>query len=66
MNPLLLTVALAIIGTALAFAAGVVGGLIGGVLLVAASAIITMSGFIIGSESYYKGYTDAQEEDIYE
>lgn len=66
MNPLITTAVLAFFGTALAFAAGVLGGLYGGLLLIGAAIFITVSGFVIGSEAYDKGVQDAQEEDIYD
>ena len=66
MNPLITTAVLAFFGTALAFAAGVLGGLGGGLLLIGAAIFITVSGFVIGSEAYDKGANDASGEDIYD
>ena len=65
-----LTAVLALIGTGLAFTAGVLGGIFGGILLLGHTILITVAGFVIGAEAYDKGYQegikDAQPEDVYE
>ena len=66
MNPLILTAVLALIGTGLAFAAGVWGGLLGGILLVAGTIFSMLAYWVVGSDAYNKGVSDAQEEDVYE
>jgi len=68
MNPLILTALMAFIGTALAFAAGVWGGLLGGVLLVGAAIFIVVAGLVVGSDAYDRGWQDRDEMegDIYD
>lgn len=66
MKPLILAAVLAFIGTALAYAAGVWGGLLGGLLLIGAAIFILVAGLTVGSDAYYRGIEDAQEGDIYE
>lgn len=66
MKPLILAAVLAFIGTALAYAAGVWGGFLGGVLLIGAAIFIVVAAMVVGSDAYYRGVSDAQEEDIYE
>jgi len=61
-----LTAVLALIGTSLAYTAGVLGGIFGGILLVAAAILIVVSGLVVGAEAYDKGVKDAQAEDVYE
>ncbi len=66
MNSLILTAVLALLGTGLAYAAGVWGGLFGGILLVAATIFNMLAYWVVGSEAYNKDVTDAQAEDVYE
>lgn len=66
MNPIIISAALGFIGTIMAYAAGTVGGTHGVALVVLAAILITVSGFIVGAESYYRGYREAQDDDIYD
>jgi hypothetical protein len=61
-----LTAVLALIGTGLAYAAGVLGGIFGGILLIGATIFIFAAGLLIGAEAYDKGVKDGQAEDVYE
>lgn len=66
MSPIVTSAVLGFVGVAIAYAAGVVGGFWGALFLIGAAVFITVAGFVVGSESYYKGVRDAQEEDVYE
>lgn len=68
MNPLMLTAVMALVGTALAYAAGVWGGLLGGILLIGAAIFIIVAGLVVGSDAYDRGWQDRDEleNDIYE
>lgn len=66
MNPIVTSAVLGFVGVAIAYAAGVVGGFWGALFLIGAAVFITIAGLVVGSESYYKGMRDAQDEDIYE
>ena len=66
MSPIVTSAVLGFVGVAIAYAAGVVGGFWGALFLIGAAIFITVAGLVVGSESYYKGVRDAQEEDVYD